>query len=237
MKTKTAVTLLFWVVIIAVAYAAVKRSGLDRAFGSLLTPSAVGDIGSSRPSVVADLVSGPLSGSGPGGGPGSFGVTSSPVGNTVGVVAATVPVSSPGAPASGALSPAVAVGTIGPTIATRVAQHGEFIAPSMKPEVVAIPVGSYVSTAGTPLVRAETVQFGPSNWLESLPITDPRSPRFLAGGTPAAAAPISAPSTSAGATAAGAVITGPSRLSLPGVGAISLPGGLSPGEFLRRLGG
>lgn len=119
MKPKTAVTLLFWVVVIAVAWAAVRRSGLDRAFGDLLSPAPRGgDIGarSSPSSLLADLIAGPATGSGPGGGPGSFGAASSPVANSVGVAAAAVPVASPGAPASGAVSKAVAAGTIGPAI-------------------------------------------------------------------------------------------------------------------------
>lgn len=87
MKAKDVVTLVLLVVGIAIAYAAVKRSGLDRAF---LGATSGGDI-ARGPNVRADVMTGPLTGSGPGGGPGSFGVTSSPIVNNVGVASGGPP--------------------------------------------------------------------------------------------------------------------------------------------------
>lgn len=121
MKRKDIVTLVLLVVGLAVAYSAVKRSGLDRVVGDVF--GFLGSGGAPLPrekpgptSVIGDVISGPITGSGMGGGPGSFGVTSSPFANNVGVVAAGVPLSSRNAPTSGAISPAVAAGTIGPGV-------------------------------------------------------------------------------------------------------------------------
>lgn len=103
MKAKDIVTLVLLLVGIAVVYSVFKRSGLDRAL--------VGATGWG-----GDVMAGPLTGSGPGAGPGSFGVTSSPTANGVGIVQAGVPVPPPSAPLSGATAPSVASGTIGPSV-------------------------------------------------------------------------------------------------------------------------